>query len=183
MERSNRKPVRLPNFDYSTPGAYFITLCTQDRKNLLGKVVGGGALDAPQVALSPIGIIADKYIRSSSAIPGVTVDKYIIMPNHIHMLLFVSDTSSSGTSKAPSPTNAVIPHFVSTLKRFCHRDAGFRLFQRSYHDHVIRGESDYLKIWNYIDGNAAKWEQDCFYTTDEINGTSKAPSPTRRNLF
>jgi len=84
------------------------------------------------------------------------------MPNHIHMILFGED-GFDGTSKAPSPTNAAIPHFVSTFKCFCHRQAGFTIFQRSYHDHVIRNDKDYLKIWEYIDSNPAKWEEDCFY--------------------
>ena len=97
---------------------------------------------------------------------GVRVDKYVIMPNHVHLLIFVDETVSDGMSKAPSPTNAVIPHFVSTLKRFCHRDIGRKIFQRSYHDHVIREERDYLRIWAYIDGNPARWREDCFYTED-----------------
>ena len=164
MDKPKRKPNRLPNFDYNTPGAYFITICTQDRKNLFGRIVGGGAHDAPQMELSNMGIIADKYIRSASAIPHMTVDKYIIMPNHIHILLFVEEGAANGSSKAPTPTNAAVPHFVSTFKRFCHREIGFHIFQRSYHDHIIRGEKDYLKIWNYIEGNPSKWEEDCFYT-------------------
>ena len=166
MELPQRKPPRLPNYDYSTPGAYFITICTNNRKNLLGKVVGGGAFDAPQVDLSNIGTVADRYIRSSAAIPGVQIDKYIIMPNHIHLILFIDENYTNGASKTSTPANAVIPHIVSTFKRFCHREIGFRVFQRSYHDHIIRGERDYLKIWTYIDSNAAKWKQDCFYEED-----------------
>ena len=72
----------------------------------------------------------------------------------------------TGPSKAPAPTNAVIPHLVSTLKRFCHKDIGNQIFQRSYHDHIIRNEQDYLKIWEYIGNNPAKWEEDCFYEED-----------------
>ena len=163
MDLPVRKPNRLPKFNYNTPGAYFITICTQDKKCILGNIVGGGAFDAPKIELSKIGRIAEKYILSGNNIPGVTVDKFVVMPNHIHIVLFV-EGGSSGTSRAPSPTNAVIPHFVSTFKRFCHKETGFTVFQRSYHDHVIRGEKDYLKIWEYIDNNPAKWEEDCFYT-------------------
>ena len=164
MDLPKRKPNRLSYYDYSTPGAYFITICTENKAPILGKIVGGGALDAPLVELTIDGQIADQYILSGGNIPGVTVDKYVIMPNHIHVILFVNQVSTSGTSKAPSPTNAVVPHFVSTLKRFCHRDAGRKLFQRSYHDHVIRNEQDYLRIWEYIDNNPANWVSDCFYT-------------------
>ena len=154
-----RKKNRLEDFDYNTPGAYFITICTENRRNLLGKIVGGGAYDAPQMHLSEKGKIVEKYIRSGDRVGNVTVDKFIIMPNHIHMILFVE----GGPSRAPAPTNAAIPHFVSTFKRFVNRDVGGNIFQRSYHDHVIRGEADYLEIWQYIDSNAAKWAEDCFY--------------------
>ena len=115
MELPKRKPNRIPHFDYSAPGAYFVTICTQDKAPLLSTVVGGGALDAPDVRLSRYGEIAQKYILSGNRIPGVTVDKYVIMPNHIHLILLVEETATAGTSRAPSPTNAVIPHFVSTL--------------------------------------------------------------------
>ena len=166
MELPKRKPNRLPHFDYSTPGAYFLTICIEGKRRILGHIVGGGAFDAPHIQLTHIGQIVRKYIESANRIPGITVDKYAIMPNHIHLILFVDGTFADGTSKAPSPANAAIPHFVGTLKRFCHRDVGERIFQRSYHDHVIRGEKDYLKIWEYIDTNPAKWNEDCFYEED-----------------
>ena len=162
MELPIRKPTRLPRFDYSTPGAYFITICTKDRKNIFGNIVGGGAFDAPYTNLSRTGITVEKFIKSGERIPNVHIDKYVIMPNHIHMILLV-EAGCGGTSKAPSPTNAVSPHFVSTFKRFCHKEAGFVIFQRSYHDHVIRNEKDYLEIWEYIENNPAKWNEDCFY--------------------
>ena len=164
MELPKRKSNRLPGFDYSTPGAYFITVCTKERKCILGDIVGGGALDAPFVRLTTIGETVQRYIVSGSNISGVTVDKFVIMPNHIHIILLVDDAAVSGTSRAPSPANALIPHFVSALKRFCHRDVGEIVFQRSYHDHVIRGEKDYRKIWEYIDTNPTRWCEDCFYT-------------------
>ena len=163
MDLPTRRPNRIPHFDYSTPGAYFITICTQDKIPLLGTIVGGGALDAPDVRLSRYGEIVKKYILSGNRIPGVTVDKYVIMPNHIHLILLVEVTTAAGTSRAPSPTNAVVPHFISTLKRFCHRDIGKKIFQRSYHDHIIRNEAGYLKIWKYIDNNPARWQEDCFF--------------------
>jgi REP element-mobilizing transposase RayT len=166
MELPKRKPNRIPHFDYSTPGAYFVTICTEDRSPCLGRIVGGGAHDAPSARLSTYGEVVQKYIISGDRIPGVTVDKFVIMPNHIHLILLVDDTAGIGTSRAPSPTNAVIPHFVSTLKRFCHRDFGKKIFQRSYHDHVIRNEASYQKIWQYIDNNPTLWQEDCFYVTD-----------------
>ncbi len=163
MDFPQRKPNRLSGFDYSHPGAYFLTICTEDRKNLLSHIVGGGALDAPHTQLTPLGKVVEKHILSGNKIPGVYVDKFVVMPNHIHMILFVE--SPSGTA-ITTPANAVIPHFVSTFKRFCHQSAGFPFFQRSYHDHIIRGEKDYQMIWQYIDSNPALWTKDCFYQED-----------------
>ena len=162
MELPKRKPNRLKDYDYDREGAYFITMCTQDRKCLLSHIVGGGAYDAPENELTNIGKIVEKYILSGNRMDRITVEKYVIMPNHIHLLLIV-DMDKNGTSRAPSPTNAVIPHFVSALKRFSNRDIGKNIFQRSYHDHVIRNQQDYQKIWEYIDNNPKQWELDCFY--------------------
>ncbi len=159
MELPVRKPPRLPFYNYSHAGAYFITICTENRKNILAHIVGGGAFDAPQAKPTSLGQIVEKYLLSGNQIKGLHVDKYVVMPNHIHIILFL-DAGYYSASKA----NALIPHFVSTFKRFCHRDAGIKFFQCSYHDHIIRDEPDYQRIWQYINNNPALWEKDCFYT-------------------
>ena len=160
MNLPKRKQNRLQNYDYSSSGAYFITICTQNREQILCDFVGDGALDVPKTVLTDIGRIVDKHILSTNNIPSVTVDKYVIMPNHIHVILIVDN---NGTSKAPSPTNNIISHSVSTLKRFINKEIGYNIFQRSFHDHVIRDQNDYLKIRNYIDTNPAKWQEDQYY--------------------
>jgi REP element-mobilizing transposase RayT len=78
-------------------------------------------------------------------------------------LFLLRKVEVGGTSRTPSPTNAIIPALISTFKRFTSRQAGHRLWQRSYHDHIIRGEADYRKIWQYIDTNPQKWELDRYY--------------------
>ena len=163
MDLPKRKPTRLKNYNYNTSGAYFITICTHNKRKILCNIVGDGALDVPQIDLSPIGEIVEKYIKSTNNIKNITVDKYVIMPNHIHLLLLVKNDHINGTSRVPSPTNNIISHTVSTFKRFVNKEIGENIFQRSFHDHIIRDESDYLKIWNYIDSNPSKWNEDCFY--------------------
>ena len=93
----------------------------------------------------------------------LSVDAFVIMPNHIHLLLRISDNGRSGTP-APTKGNSVIARFVSTLKRFCNKEYGENIWQRSYHDHVIRDERDYREIWDYIDDNPRKWAEDRYYT-------------------
>ena len=107
----------------------------------------------------------EKYILSGNNIGVVTVEKYVIMPNHIHILLIV-DAHRGGTPRASSPTTAVIPRFVAAFKRCVNKEIGINIFQRSYHDHIVRNQKDYLKIWEYIENNPKQWELDCFYNDE-----------------
>lgn len=158
MDLPKRKPTRLKGYDYSTPGAYFITVCVKDKKQLLGKIVGDDAHIVPKNQLSTYGFICDKYINNINIkYENVLVDKYVIMPNHIHLIIFLY-----GTMRASSPTKN-IEDIIRSLKILVTKEIGVSIWQRSYHDHIIRGEKDYQKIWEYIDTNAAKWEEDCFY--------------------
>lgn len=155
------RPGRLPNYDYSSGGCYFVTFCTRNRKMLLSTIVGRDDLGAPQIILHPAGEYLDGYIGSiPKAYPNVTVDKYVIMPNHVHMILTIQELYGAPGSSRPTQ---LIPRIISVLKRFTNRDMGENLWQSTYHDHIIRSEEDYLKIWNYIDTNAVKWSEDCYY--------------------
>ncbi len=163
MDLPKRKPTRLQDYDYSTSGAYFITICAKDRKRLFGQIVGCGDFDAPKMILSDNGKILNKHlIRMGNRYPHIKIDKYVIMPNHFHVILCITD-GKSGASETAAPYNNEISKFISLLKRYCNRESGENLFQRSYHDHIIRGEKDYQTIWEYIDTNPFKWESDCFY--------------------
>ena len=161
-----RKNIRLKEYDYSTPGVYFVTICTQNRKHLLSKIhtVGAGVLDRPLVELLPYGVVADTYIRQMDAHYGcLSVDAYVIMPNHIHLLIRIHDDGRSGTP-APTKGNTVLARFVSTFKRFCNKEYGGNIWQRGYYDHVVRDRSDYDDIYRYIETNPTQWELDEFYT-------------------
>ncbi len=158
-----RKSTRLKYYDYSTEGAYFITICTKGKKQILSKIiVGDGVLDVPKNILTEYGVIADKYINQINGFYDyISIDKYVIMPNHIHLLLITN--FEDGTSRTPSPTNSVVSKFISTFKRFCNKEYGNNIWQRLSNDHIIRGDADYRKIWEYIDTNVSRWEKDYFY--------------------
>ena len=166
MEFPKRKQIRLASYDYDQEGVYFITICTKDRKCLLSSIVGDAALGVPKNQLTDAGKVVEKYILSGNQMDRISVIKYVIMPNHIHLLLMV-DMSIGGTPRAASPTKAIVPRFVAALKRLTNKELECNLFQRSYHDHIIRGKQDYLKIWEYIDNNPKQWELDCFYVKEE----------------
>ena len=163
MKLPKRKPTRLKEYDYSNTGVYFITTCTKDRKRLLSEIsVGFGIYDKPQINLSQYGAIVEKYIRKISLEhDDISVDHFVIMPNHIHML--VSVQNNIGASQVPHPTNETIPKFVSLFKRYCNREVGWKIWQKSYFDHIIRNERDYYEHYKYIENNPAEWEADELY--------------------
>ena len=171
MDLPNRKPNRLPIMDYSASGVYFVTVCTQDRRCILSRIsgeaaisVGGDVLDAPKVVLTQYGRIIEKYIKQLNNFYNyISIEKYVIMPNHIHILINVCGSGASGTSP-PTKQHSVVPQFVSTLKRFCNKEIGQNIFQRSFHDHIVRDLADYAAIWQYIDNNPLKWQLDKYYT-------------------
>ena len=106
MSLPKRKPTRLKDYDYSTPGAYFITICVKDRKELLSKItVGTGVLDCPQNTLTDYGKIANKHlVNMSNFYNNIKIDKFVIMPNHIHLLIQISETDKpNGPSGTPAP--------------------------------------------------------------------------------
>ncbi|MBR5270970.1 MAG: hypothetical protein IKV64_02170 [Clostridia bacterium] len=169
MELPKRKPTRLKGYDYSSPGTYFITICVKDRKELLSKIiVGTGVLDCPKNILTKYGEIANKHIQDMSDFyDNIKIDKFVIMPNHIHLLIQISEIDNqNGPSGTPVPTNSFIAQFVSTFKRFCNREYGENIWQARSNDHIIRNKNDYKKIWEYIDTNVRRWEKDCFYNNE-----------------
>ena len=166
MDLPKRKKNRLDDYDYSHNGAYFITICTRNHKEILCKIVGDGACDIPQINLSYFGKIADKYIRiMNSKYENICIPKYVIMPNHIHLIIRINDVKETVRRQAPetvrrqapNPTNAIVPKFISLFKRYCNQEIGEKIWQRSYYDHIIRDQNDYNEIWEYIDTNPKKW--------------------------
>ena len=158
-----RKPARLPGYDYSTQGAYFVTICAADRKPIFGQVCVGQGLAPAEVRLSDLGEAVQTQLRNISLrYDNVDVEKYVVMPNHIHILLYLG--AAAGASPCPTLSD-VICTFKSLSVSAC-RKLGFEgnVFQTSFHDHIIRDERDYLRIWQYIDTNAAKWQEDCYFS-------------------
>ena len=167
MEQNERKLNRLTNFDYSRNGLYFITICTKDRIRYLSDIrdVGNAALGVPIVRLTDYGkIVNDQINEINSVYAKLKIMKYVIMPDHLHMIIYLFDENNVmvGTSRTPSPTNAVIPSLISVFKRFVNKKTGCDIWQRSYHDHIIRNEREFLEICNYIDNNPINWVNDIY---------------------
>ena len=181
-DRPQRKRIRLTDYDYSAPGAYFITICTREKRCILSRISAGAA-----VVLSTEGQFVDRAIKNISVIyPGIAVDDYVIMPNHVHILLRIMEQESGrliaaptartvvgqGTIAAPTAGAVVgqgtiaaptVSTVVGQMKRWVSRQAGTALWQKSFYEHIVRNESDYHEIRTYIDNNPARWTEDRLY--------------------
>ena len=154
-----RKKNRLADYDYSQPGAYFVTVCTKDRKCILSTVVGADAHIGPQVRLTKTGQVARRYLET---IPGI--GPYVIMPNHVHMIIHVPDQEpGNGPMRASAPTVGIL---IRAWKGLVTKALGQSIWQRSFYDHVIRSEQEYTEIGEYILGNPGKWAEDKYFYTD-----------------
>lgn len=150
-----RKPNRLEGYDYSRGGVYFLTVCTKGRESLfwdmplICKTVGATCGRPP---LSALGALAEEELSRMEAIyPGIHVHKAAIMPDHIHLLVSLD---SGRPQVAPTPSvSGIMKQFKGKLTKL----AGRPIWQKSYYDHVIRDENDFLSKWTYMDRNPGRW--------------------------
>lgn len=172
MELPKRKPNRLKQYDYAQNGAYFITICTQNRKEILSEITVGRGLAPAECKLSEYGKIAEQELLNlEKRYAGVKIDKYVIMPDHIHAIISINNDITAGASPRPTLSDMICT-FKSITTRLCnkvHKEK--KIFQTSFYDHIIRGEEDFREIWEYIDGNPQKRRENCF-TKEKINDIS-----------
>ncbi|HZW03109.1 MAG TPA: transposase [Anaerolineaceae bacterium] len=151
----NRRSIRLPHFDYTQPGGYFVTICTQDRQPLFGDIQNG------EMRLSLQGRAVASFMEEIPLrFPNVKIETSIVMPNHAH-LLFIIQGIDSGKAHEQAPTLGQIIGFFKyqTTKQINQTTAtpGQRIWQRGYYEHIIRDERDYIAIWEYIQNNPLTW--------------------------
>jgi len=177
--RHHRRSIRLPGYDYAQAGAYFVTIVTWQRECPLCEIRMG------QVILSPVGqVVHREWDRLRSRFPGVGLDEFAIMPNHIHGIVVIHDRCrgaagfyedhdpervplrpyrNSIANVIPGSLGAVVRAFKSSTTYRYHRmrfSSGSPLWQRNYHEHIIRDEAEWERICQYIRENPAQWEND-----------------------
>ena len=155
----NRKHIRLKDYDYNSCGAYFITICAQNRCNIFSNIVGRGLAPAETIEIeyTPLGKIAEQQLfLLKDRYQYLIIDQYVIMPDHIHMILFL-DNESAGAS--PRPTIMDIICAYKSLTTLEIKRSGFRdkIFQTSFYEHIIRNKTDYDEIAKYIHENPIRW--------------------------
>ncbi|MFH1440713.1 MAG: transposase [Candidatus Omnitrophota bacterium] len=168
----NRRTIRLAEYDYSQTGYYFLTICSNNKKNIFGKyneyVREGLASSHNNIQLSIIGQIIDiQWNDITNKYNNIELDKYIVMPNHIHGILIINKREDA----RPSPTIFdIICSFkskctVEYLKYIKHNNLNIsgKIWQRAFYEHVIRNELSLNEIREYIINNPAKWQEDKYY--------------------
>jgi REP-associated tyrosine transposase len=169
MMRRNRRSIRLRHYDYSSAGAYFVTICAKDRECIFGNVVDG------EIFLNTWGDIVQACWNDLTAhYPWVMTDAFVVMPNHVHGIVRISDDHNDnvGAGFKPAPTTKPpkrhgIPEIVRAFKTFSARRInqlrGVRaipVWQRNYFERVVRNPDEMNRIRQYIANNQAHWNDD-----------------------
>ena len=161
-----RKHPRLKEYDYASIGAYFVTICTHNRRCLLSHVVGRGLAPA-ETELTAYGKIASEQLMLlENRYPDVRVDQFVIMPNHIHIIFIFEESETAGASPRPTLTDIVCA-YKSLTSRICKQEKPIeKLFQTSFYEHIIRNRRDYEEISRYICENPTQWYYDELYADE-----------------
>jgi putative transposase len=158
----HRRSIRLPTYDYAQGGAYFITICAYRRRCLFGCITDS------RMQVNELGAIIEEEWFRSPTIRRIILDAFIVMPNHIHGVVFIDSVGATGRSPVASsgPGRASLGSFVGSFKAtVTRRIKGLRqaegaLWQRNYHEHIIRDDKSLDAIREYIDNNPANWASD-----------------------
>lgn len=163
----HRRSIRLKGYDYAQAGAYFVTICCQDRQHRFGKIQNG------EMILNELGEIAYReWLNLPTRFPNAELDVFQVMPNHFHAILVLKNV---GVGLAPAQTENVptlgniIGAYKSLVSKEClpifqaRNEYMGKLWQRDYYEHIIRNENSYQEIANYIINNPITWEQDTFF--------------------
>jgi len=171
-QKHHRRSIRLKGYDYTQPGAYFVTIVTHNRECLFGEIVNG------EMVLNEIGkIVKQAWNDLIDHYPNIELGAFCIMPNHVHCIIilvdpFVVGAGVVGAGLRPAPTEATIkphglPEIVRAFKSFSARHVndflkspGVPLWQRNYYEHIIRNKDEWNRIHAYIESNPAAWETD-----------------------
>jgi REP element-mobilizing transposase RayT len=165
MDKKNRLPdrrsIRLKGYDYTQTGGYFVTICTENRKPILGEIINGST----QLNVSG-SIVASTWRWLPEQYPHVKLDAWVVMPNHFHGILFLSNDLPGGSRTAPTKGKSLgrlIGAFKTVSTKRINEIQGTHarpFWQRNYYEHVIRNETDLEEIREYIQHNPLKWLED-----------------------
>ncbi len=165
MNLPYRKRLRLEGYNYNDAGVYFITICTWKRAPFLSQINVGAIHELPSSIITEYGTVVEEYIKKIPERFGVELCNYVIMPNHIHLIVLIDKKQINQTC---SNKHSIIPNIVgyvkmNSSKRFHEFGMEGRIWQRSYYDHIVRNENEFYKIYDYITTNPERWINDCYF--------------------
>ena len=186
--RHHRRSIRLKGYDYTQPGAYFVTICTHERAHLFGRVVDG------EMVLNAWGeIVRDEWFRTADIRANVELyaDEFVVMPNHVHGIIWIVETGVGATRQVAPTTDrprgpvsgslgAIIGQYKSAVTRRINiqrNTPGGRVWQRNYYEHIIRTQRALHAIRRYIADNPRRWH------LDRHNPTATAADPRARAVW
>ena len=150
-----RKEIRIREYDYSAPGAYFVTICTANREHVLWETVGADIIRPQDVPLSTIGqIVEQSILQITDHYENVSVDKFCILSDHVHLILRIESDENGRMISAPTVSTV-----VGSMKRWVSKQIGRSIWQKSFYEHGIRNQQDYDEIWEYIEHNPMKYKE------------------------
>ncbi|MBL7994462.1 transposase [bacterium] len=170
----HRRSIRIKGYDYSRPGAYFITICTQHRNRVFGQIMDGN------MVLNELGRIVEyTWNDLVNHIDHIKLDSFVVMPNHVHgIIVIINDivgavpvvgagSESAPTKPAPTRKRYGLTEIVRQFKTFSSRRInqirkipGIPVWQRNYYEHIIRNDNAIHRIREYIAHNPRNWEND-----------------------
>lgn len=158
MNLPKRKNMRLPGYDYSEAGGYFITICTNNRTCIFSRVHGGSEQKRARLELTGLGLIVQDVLNELAEKYGVKISACAIMPNHIHLILMMNGSGVTAGRFVGAFKSVV----SNRWQKICDSRgiAMGKLWQRDFYDHILRNEANYLEKLKYIDENPDKWQQD-----------------------
>lgn len=176
-----RRSIRLPDYDYAANGAYFVTICTYDKEHLFGEIVDS------QMSLNDWGeIVYEEWQKTGEQRPYVELDAFVVMPNHVHGIIVINHDAKEANRRGmarhaqeqtapqqrqfakpiPQSLPTIVGAFKSAVTKHINltREDRSPIWQRNYHEHIIRDHKRYEFIYAYIETNPARWTEDSLYT-------------------
>jgi REP element-mobilizing transposase RayT len=165
-DRKRRRSTRLKDWDYASPGAYFVTICAQHRRRIFGTI------ESEQIRLSEIGsIVEQKWVWLERQYPHVILDEFIIMPNHLHGIIFLQSVRRGGSRTAPTSKSKTLGRLIGAFKTTSTKQInnllgtpGKPVWQRGFYDHIILDEEDLRRAREYIRHNPGNWVLDPYHS-------------------
>ena len=167
MNTHRRQSTRLPRFDYTQQGAYFVTMCTRNRACLFGDIMNG------EMRLNDIGRVAHRmWEEIPTHFPQVETNVWVVMPNHVHGVIVIADPHVGAAHASPlqrpsgppkRSLGAIVGAYKSAVSRHVNQSGhphGLPIWQRNYYDHVIRDNAALDRVRQYIADNPARWDED-----------------------